>query len=325
MTATPPRPDPDASRRKARLPLAEITDPADLPPGLRLGQYAVNLALGGMVRLGLALPYRHRVALVGWLVSRLVAPLAGYNRRIRDNLALVHPQMSPDEVRRMQRAVTDNAGRTLIEIYSGSEFKARLAEAPIGGAGLAALDAAREAGRPVILVSGHFGNYEAFHAKIASRHGEVGAIYRPLNNLYFNRHYVAAMESIAKPLFPRGRRGMAQMVRFLRQGNIVAMLSDQHFATGARLTFFDKPALTATSAAEMALKYNAEILPIYGIRQPDGLSFRIEVEAPLAHTTAEDMSQQLNDSLEAMTRAHPEQWFWVHRRWKALTRKRKKT
>ncbi|MBR9765101.1 MAG: lysophospholipid acyltransferase family protein [Rhodobacteraceae bacterium] len=314
-------PTPDApARRKA----AEITDPADLPLAARLGQYAVNLALGGMVRLGLALPYRWRVALVGWLVSRVVAPLAGYNRRIRENLALVHPQMPPEEVRRMQRAVTDNAGRTLIEIYSGAEFKARLADAPIEGPGLAALDAARAAKRPVILVSGHFGNYDAFRAKIASRYGDVGAIYRPLNNLYFNRHYTAAMGAIARPLFPRGRRGMAQMVRYLREGNIVAMLSDQHFGSGAQLSFFDKPAMTATSAAEMALKYGAEILPIYGIRQPDGLSFRIEVGAALPHTTAEDMSQQLNDSLEEMTRAYPAQWFWVHRRWKGVTGHKRK-
>lgn len=301
---------------------SEVTDPRDLPLGLRLGMYSVNLALGGLVRLALALPYERRVPLMGWLVSRVVAPLAGYNRRIRDNLALVSPGLSSAEVRRMQRAVTDNAGRTLIEIYSGPEFKARLAEAPIDGPGLAALDKACSEDRPVILVSGHFGNYEAFHAKVAARHGEVGAIYRPLNNLYFNRHYVAAMESISTPLFPRGRRGTAQMVRFLRAGNIVAMLSDQHFDSGAPLRFFDQPAMTATSAAEMALKYEAEILPIYGIRQADGLSFRIVVEEPLPHTTPEDMSQRLNDSLEAMTRAYPEQWFWVHRRWKGGSRQR---
>ncbi|MGI3166402.1 lysophospholipid acyltransferase family protein [Pseudooceanicola sp. 200-1SW] len=293
-----------------------ITDPAELPPAQRLGQYLVNLGLGGLVRLGLALPYRLRVPLVGWVVSRLVAPLAGYNRRIRDNLALVRPDLSPEEVRQMERAVTDNAGRTLIEIYSGPEFKARLADAPLDGPGLAALDAARAAGRPVILVSGHFGNYDAFRAKMAARYGDVGALYRPLNNLYFNRHYVRAMGSIATPLFPRGRRGLAEMVKYLRGGHIVALLSDQYFGKGADLTFFGRPAKTATSATEMALKYDAEIFPIYGIRQPDGLSFHIHIEAPLAHSTPEAMSQALNDSLEEMTRAHPEQWFWVHRRWK---------
>lgn len=293
-----------------------VTDPADLPPGPRFGQYLVNLALGSVVRLGLALPYRLRVPLVGWLVSRLVAPLAGYNRRIRENLALVMPELDRAAIRRLQRAVTDNAGRTLIEIYSGPEFKARLQDAPIGGPGLAALEEARAKGRPVLLVSGHFGNYDAFRAKIAARYGAVGALYRPLNNVYFNRHYVRAMGSIAQPLFPRGRRGMAQMVKFLRAGNIVALLSDQFHAQGSELTFFGRPARTATSATEMAVKYDALICPIYGIRQPDGLSFRIEVEAPLPHGDPEAMSQALNDSLEAMTRRHPEQWFWVHRRWK---------
>ena len=299
----------------------DITDPAALPTGQRLGQYLVNLVLGGLVRLALALPYRLRVPLMGWLVSRCVAPLAGYNRRVRDNLALVRPDLSEAEIRHMQRAVADNAGRTLIEIYSGPEFKARLADAPIDGPGLAALDAARAAGEPVLLVSGHFGNYDAFRAKISARYGDVGALYRPLNNLYFNRHYVTAMGSIARPLFPRGRRGLAEMVKFLRDGNIVALLSDQYFNQGADLTFFGHPARTATSATEMALKYGARLFPIYGIRQPDGLSFHITVEEELPHSDPETMSQALNDSLEAMTRAHPEQWFWIHRRWKDKPRK----
>jgi KDO2-lipid IV(A) lauroyltransferase len=125
---------------------------------------------------------------------------------------------------------------------------------------------------------------------------------------------------IGKPLFMRGRRGMAEMLKFLRQGNCIAILIDQHMAAGEELTFFGRPAYTALSAAEMALKYDALLVPGYGIRQPDGLSFEVVLEAPVPHTSAAEMTQRLNDSLEAQVREHMDQWLWVHRRWKSVAR-----
>lgn len=272
--------------------------------------------LRGLLGLMLALPYRWRVPLAGAAMSRIVAPLAGYRRRVRENLALVRPDLPEAEVRRLMRAVPENAGRTLIEIYSGAAFTARVARMPITGPGLAALDAAKAAGRPVVLVSGHFGNYDAGRAGLIARGYTVGALYRPMRNAFFNAHYVTAMRSIGEPMFPRGKAGLADMVRFLRGGGMLAMLVDQHFYSGAPLRFFGRRAMTALSAAEMALRYGADLVPFYGIRNPDGLSFRIEVEAPIAPGTPEEMTQALNNSLEARVRANMEQWFWVHRRWK---------
>ena len=66
----------------------------------------------------------------------------------------------------------------------------------------------------------------------------------------------------------------------------------------------------------MALKYDAPLVPVYGLRQPDGLSFRVIVEAPVPPGDPMAMTQALNDSLAALVRRHPEQWFWIHRRWK---------
>ena len=66
----------------------------------------------------------------------------------------------------------------------------------------------------------------------------------------------------------------------------------------------------------MALKLNAVVIPCYGIRQPDGLTFRLVFEDPIPHGTPEQMGQALNDSLERRIRAHPGQWLWIHRRWK---------
>jgi len=282
----------------------------------RLDYWLWDRALRIIIWLLLRLPYGWRVPIFGWLTSRIVAPVAGYDLRVRKNLAQILPDLPPAEVRRIERAVPDNVGRTMIEMYSGAEFIERAARHTPTGPGLAELEAASAAGRPVILVTGHFGNYSAARAALIARGHVIGGLYRPLDNPWFNEHYVAAMEGIGKPMFARGRRGMGEMVRFLRAGGKLGLLIDQRMQQGAKLSFFGHEALTALSAAELALKYDALLLPVYAIRQENGLDFDILVEASIPPGTPESMTQALNDSLEALVRQHPEQWFWIHRRWK---------
>lgn len=288
----------------------------DETPPLPLRDRLENALILGLIRGLLLLPYGWRVPLCGWVMAHLVAPVAGYRRRIRSNLALILPDLPPAEVERIVRAVPDNVGRTLIEIYSGAAFTARAASLPLTGAGVGILEAAHREGRPVVLVTGHFGNYDASRAALIARGYRVGALYNPMKNRAFNAHYVRAISAIGTPLFARGKRGLAEMVRHLRSGGMLGLLIDQHMRHGAELTFFGHRALTALSAAELALKYDALVIPTYGIRQPDGLSFQIVVEPPIPAGPPEAMTQALNDSLEALVRRHPEQWLWIHRRWK---------
>lgn len=276
-----------------------------------------NLAIRAVIGAALLVPYRLRVPMVGWIVSRVVAPMAGWHHRVRDNLALVCPDLPLREVKRLMRAVPNNAGRTLIEIYSGRAFTDRFAHAPLIGPGVAALEEAHNAGRPVVLVTGHFGNYDAPRAALIAKGFNVGALYREMNNGFFNDHYVEAISTIGTPVFPRGRRGLTELVRFLRAGNMSGFLIDQYMREGAALSFFGKPARTALSAVELALKFDALVVPIYGLRLPNGLDFEVICEAPIPAGDPTDMTQALNDSLEAMVRQHMDQWFWIHRRWKS--------
>jgi KDO2-lipid IV(A) lauroyltransferase len=179
-----------------------------------------------------------------------------------------------------------------------------------------ALEAAKAEGRPVILATGHFGNYDAVRAALIARDYPLGALYRRMSNPWFNAHYVRAIGRIGQPLFERGRHGMGQMLRHLKSGGMLGILPDQRMGSGVKLSFFGQDALTALSAAEMALKYNALLIPTYAIRQPDGLSFQIIVDEPIEIDAPEAMTQALNDNLEALIRRYPEQWFWIHRRWK---------
>lgn len=279
-------------------------------------QFLQDRAARAALGVAMALPYERRVPFMGAVMSRVAAPLAGWRSRVRDNLGLIFPEMPPAEVNRLCRAVPDNFGRSLIETYSAQEFTARVQDLPFQGAGVAALAEAKSAGRPVLLITGHYGNYEAPRAALTARGYPVGALYNPMSNGFFNDHYVAAMAKLGEPMLERSRRGMAEMIRFLRQGGMVGIVVDQYMRHGVPLNFLGRPAYTALSAAEMAVKFDALAIPIYGQRRADGLNFDIIVEKPIPHAPPEEMTQAMNDSLTARVTAHPEQWFWIHRRWK---------
>lgn len=278
--------------------------------------FTQNLVLRALFGVLLALPYRWRVPLAGWCVSHLIAPLAGYRARVRANLARILPDMAPAQRRALEIAVPDNVGRTLIEIYSGAGFAAHVRGTPVVGEGFDAILQARQKGKGVILVAGHFGNYDVIRAVLAARGHPIGALFNPMRNPYFDAHYRRRIAAISQPMFARGRRGLAEMVQFLRRGGMIGMMIDQHMHRGADLTFFGATARTALSAAEMALKYDLLLVPVNAVRQPDGLTFQILVEKPVPHGTAAEMTQALNDSLERLVRIYPEQWFWIHRRWR---------
>lgn len=278
-----------------------------------LAPYVVFLAFVGALNL---LPYGLRVRLGGFVFARLVAPLAGYRRRIEDNLRLIFPAMSEAQRADVTAATSRNIGRMAMELLSPKGLRQRALAAPVSGPGWDAMQEAKAENRPIILVSGHFGNYDVIRAGTIAHGFRVGGIYRALNNPYFNRYYLRNISTIGTPLFERGRRGIGEMVRFLRGGGTVAMLIDQHMHKGKPLDFMGQTAMTALSAAEMALKYDALLVPCYGIRRDDGLSFDAVFEAPIPHTNAVEMTQALNDSLQARIEQNIDQWFWIHRRWK---------
>lgn len=283
-----------------------------------LSTCVLRLVLGIMLRL----PWSLRLRLAASFTARVISPLAGWKKRIRENLAAILPEMPADEVARLERAVPENFGRTFIEIYSPAEFIARTKDAELTGPGVRALEEAKRNKRPVLLVTGHIGNYDAVRIALLQRGYPVGGLYKPMSNRYFNEDYVRAIEAVGKPMFPRDRAGMGNMLRFLRQGGMLGIVLDQYQAYGARLSFMGETAPTALSAAELALKFDALVIPVYGIRRPD-LSFKLIVGAEIPKGSAEEITQALNDDLEKQVRAYPDQWIWMHRRWRPAYKKRR--
>ena len=275
----------------------------------------VDVVFRGLIGLLRLLPYRLRVPTMGRLMGFVLGPLAGYSRRARTNLALIYPDMPASKQRLLARACCDNFGRTLIENYSWQDLGARMAQSEPTGAGLAALAEAAAAKRPVIFVTGHFGNHEAARHLLTAIGYNVGGFYRPMNNPFFNDHYIETMSAWGGPVFAKGKQGTIGFVRHLRDGGMGTIFFDVASREDV-IPFLGHPARTSLSAAKIALRIDALVVPYFAIRQPDGLNFKVEVEAPITHTNPRDMVIEMNARLEAQIARNPAQWFWVHRRWK---------
>jgi len=227
----------------------------------------------------------------------------------------VFPEMGRSSRAKLGQNMGRHMGRTLFEIYHGAEFQTQHHKFHASGPGLAALKDAHAAGKGAIIVSGHFGQWEAVRAVIKMHGLESGAVYRPNKNRHYQRRLLAGIEAAGKPILATGRPGTKALVRHLRDGGIISILLDEKYPEGVQLPFLGSDALTSLSAAQLALKYDLPMIPAYGIRTDDGNAFRVEFEAPIAHTDSITMTQAFNDSLSARILADPEQWYWMLRRW----------
>jgi KDO2-lipid IV(A) lauroyltransferase len=207
-------------------------------------------------------------------------------------------------------------GQTLFEIYHCAEFQTRWDSFRVSGPGLLALEEARAAGKGAVVVSGHFGQWEAVRAVLKSRGMETGAVYRPQTNRHYQRRLLAGIEAGGRPILETGRLGTKALVRHLREGGFMAILLDEKYAEGVRIPFLGRPALTSLAAAQLALKYDLPMVPAYGIRGADGSSFDVVFEDAIAHTDPHTMTRAFNDSLSARIYSNPDQWYWLLDRWK---------
>ena len=177
--------------------------------------------------------------------------------------------------------------------------------------------------KPVIFVSGHFANFELMSMELTRETINLATIYRPLNNLFLNpfMEYVRRTY-VCRNQIKKGIAGVKDSINYLKKNYSIALMIDQRVSEGKRLPFFDQMALTTTLPAQLAIKFNLEIVPIYIKRNLDD-SFEMEILKPIALDKNEDLITQkinttikLNKILEEMISRDPGQWIWTHNRWK---------
>ncbi len=275
----------------------------------RLQGHALRLLLACLT----ALPLARRRAVVGALTEWIVR-LSPLRARALRNLAMVWPQRDPAELRTIANASGRNIGRTLTNIWFPEDFIREVAGLVAEGPGLAALREARAAGRGAVIVSGHFGQWEAIRHVLKREGMETGALYRENNNPYYDPIFREGIEGGGLPIIPKGAAGFRILLRHLKGGGFIALLPDQYVWEGTLLPFMCQPALTSLSAADLALRYGVPLVPAFAPEE-DG-RIRIVIEAPIAPSDPETMMREVNDRLGSWVTRHPSQWLWLHRRWK---------
>ncbi len=257
------------------------------------------------------LPFGWRVAIGGAIIGFAVRTVPSLRRRIEQNLALVFPEMADKKA--FIKRVSRHIGRGFMVLFYSKDYHKKLNNVQMDPHALDEIKAAQAAGKPVIIVSGHFGEWEAIRVMLSRAGMPSASIYREAGNPIFERHFAKAMAVGGAGLFQTGLKGTRKMLKHLRAGGIITVLLDQRVGDGKPLDFLGHPALSSPIMAELAVKTGALLVPAYA-PLVDG-QVALIVEPAIAHGDPTEMLQAINDSLSAQVRAHPEQWYWLHRRW----------
>ena len=177
--------------------------------------------------------------------------------------------------------------------------------------------------RPVIFVSGHFGNFELMAMELEKKGINLAAIYRPLNNIFLNPFMVFLRKNyICKNQIKKGLNGTREVINFVKKKHSIALMVDQRVGESERYPFFDIPAHTTTMPAQLALKFNLDIIPIYLERENDN-TFLMKVLNPIKIEKTNNLEEdkknitiKINKTIEKMVLQNPGQWIWTHSRWK---------
>ena len=263
-----------------------------------------------------------------WLLEglgRLLYVLDGRHRRIAlRNLALAFKDKDFKEREQIARSVFQNLGRIIAEVT----YIPRLNEQNIGRyiviEGLENFNRAYAKGRGVLLFTAHFGNWEWMAVSIPLMvRKRCHVIVRPLDNRFLDGFVERLRTWTGNQSIPK-QKAMGRILRLLKNKEIIGILLDQNMAwqEGVFVNFFGELACTNTGMTALALKTGAPVVPTFNIRQEDG-SYRVvfEPEVPLIQTGDKDQDVQKNTELftgiiERYVRNYPNQWLWVHQRWK---------
>jgi len=195
------------------------------------------------------------------------------------------------------------------------DYKKRKELISADGIGFEALKIAKMNGQGAIIVSAHFGQWEAIRHHLADNNMETGAVYRKNNNPFYERLFLKSIKYGGLPIIARGRKGNIAMIRHLKKGGFFALLVDQDSQSGKPIKFLGQAARTTTSAAEMAIRYDLPLVPVFAIRQSNGQNIKIEYEKPIIQSDAITMTNEINERIGVRIRENPEQWYWLHNRW----------
>ena len=280
----------------------------------------------------LALPIDSIAPWIGRVVFRFL-PLR--RKVILDNLRRVFgTRVAEAEIEWLAQSHYAHLARLAAELLRYRWYSEDRRKALVTLEGVATLDDALAKGKGVLILTGHFGNFEvstlAGLAQFPQVRGRIHFVRRPIKPAWLDALLNRRMRKAGFGTI--GKRGsLDNMLALLEKGDVIVFPFDQHAGRpdGIEVEFFGHPAGTFKSLAIIALATGAPVLPASSWRQDDG-SHVLRFEAPLAVIADDDPDREIrlntrayNQALERLVLRHPEQWWWVHRRWKPMGSRRR--
>jgi KDO2-lipid IV(A) lauroyltransferase len=258
---------------------------------------------------------------LAWVVYLLHVRLRRVGMR---NLSLAFPEKSEAERARILRGEFFSLGRQLAEVCHFPEYTLENIDEVVVFEGFENLEKARARGKGVLLFAGHFGGWELSSFAISMRGHWMHVIMRGMDNVYLGRlieHYrtMHGNKAVDKDDFVRG------LLSAMKAGEVVGILMDTNMTPpqGIFVDFFGIPACTASGPARIALRTDAAVVPTFTIWDTKLGKYRLRFDPALELVRSGDLeadikanTQKFTSVIEDYVREYPEQWLWVHRRWK---------
>ncbi len=266
-----------------------------------------------------------RIASIGRVLGMLMYGIdVRHQRIVRRNLKFVYPEWPPERVKKVSKRVFQNLGITILEICQMTCFSSHDIIDKVKIRGEEHLLNAMQNNKGAILISAHLGNWEImplFWPLYSNT--PVTVVARQILNKIINRWIHGLRTRFGSRVIYKDV-ALPEMTRTLRQGKILAILIDQgtKSSLGVKIKFFNKFVTATPGAALLAMRCKSPVLPAFCTRNDDG-TFTINIESPLVLKRTGDLSadlktntQIMTDAIEKAVREYPEQWFWVHKRWR---------
>lgn len=265
---------------------------------------------------------------LGRFAGAFVFHVLRIRRRLGDRqIAMCFPEWTAAERRRVLKGAYQHLATTVVEgglLYELAKQGPRTTPpANFTHDGFEHFEAARARGKGTLIVTAHLGNWELLGVLYSLLGVKLHIVARDIKNKSANKLWIELRQNSGLKQISAKRRqgGLKQMLVALKQNEVVAIVLDQAMAPdkGVFVDFFGKPACTLDLAAVLAKRTGAAVVPAFTFRRPDG-AHHASIQAPLEWEEGpEDVlvnTQRYTRLIEEAVRAHPEQWLWLHRRWK---------
>ncbi len=288
-------------------------------------RFRLEYALAWCVVKAIGMLPRPLARAVGIVLGQLLYVLHGKLRRVgMRNLALAFPDKGKNERRRIVRGVFTSLGRQFAEVCLFPHYTPENVSQVVIYDGFENFDRASQLGKGVLFLTGHLGGWELSAFAHSLNGHPLRFVMRPLDNPYLDRlvrHYRTLHGNI--PILKDDP--VRELLRAMKEGATVGILIDTNMLPphGIFVDFFGIPAATASGLARIALRTDAAVVPGFTLWDPVLRKYRLRFDPPvkLVHTNDNDADIVANTQLftkvvEDFVRRYPDQWLWVHRRWK---------